>query len=109
MDRPWLAHYDPGVPGSIEYPDIPLSELLRRTARRYPRRAATLFHRRSFRYDDLDAAADRFAAGLIGLGIRPGERVSLLLPNVPQFIIAFFGVLRAGAIAVPTNLLYTPR
>lgn len=60
-------------------------------------------------YGDLDAAADRFAAGLRRIGVRPGDRVSLVLPNTPHFFVAFYGVLRAGGIVVQTNPLYTAR
>src|SRR5438094_170711 len=64
---------------------------------------------RSTTFRDLDAAVDRFAAGLRAIGVRPGDRVSLVLPNTPHFVVAFFAVLRAGAIVVQTNPLYTPR
>jgi long-chain acyl-CoA synthetase len=107
VDRPWLSHYDPGVPASIDYPQISLPELVSRTAGRYPDRVATVFRGRKLRYRDLDRAAAAFAAGLIDLGIQPGERVALMLPNVPQYVVAFFGALRAGAVVVPTNPLYT--
>src|SRR5207247_372368 len=60
-------------------------------------------------YRDLDAAVDRFAAGLRAIGVRSGDRVSLVLPNTPHFVVAFFAVLRAGGIVVQTNPLYTPR
>lgn len=107
MDRPWVAHYDPGVPAHIEYPDVSLPELLASTARRFPRRTATVFHGKKLSYGEIDARAGAFAAGLRRLGIGPGDRVALLLPNVPQYVIAFFGILRAGAVVVPTNPLYT--
>jgi long-chain acyl-CoA synthetase len=76
-------------------------------ARRHPRRPALYFFGRTVRYRELREAVDRFASALHRLGVRPGDRVALILPNCPQFAIAFFGVLRRGAIAVPHNPLYT--
>ena len=117
IERPWLAHYDPGVPHSLTYPAIPLPQLLRDTASRLPDAVATLFGGvvagrlldAPLTYAELDRLADRFAAGLQALGVRKGDRVALLLPNCPQFVIAFYGALRAGAVVVPCNPLYTPR
>src|ERR1700756_4158573 len=109
VDRPWLGSWPAGVPKSIEYPDIPVDELLRRAATKYTDRPALSFYGKTISYGELDAAADRFAAGLRKIGGRRGDRVSLVLPNTPHFIIAFFGVLRAGGVVVQTNPLYTPR
>src|SRR5438128_6769053 len=117
LDRPWLAHYDPGVPHSLTYPAIALPQLLRDTASRLPDAVATLFGGvvagrlldAPLTYAELDRLADRFAAGLQALGVRKGDRVALLLPNCPQVVIAFYGALRAGAVVVPCNPLYTPR
>src|SRR3989441_6407432 len=109
IDRPWLASWPAGVPKSIDYPDISVDELLRRAAKKYANRPAISFYGKSISYGELDAAADRFAAGLRKIGVRRGDRVSLVLPNTPHFIVAFFGVLRAGGIVVQTNPLYTAR
>jgi long-chain acyl-CoA synthetase len=114
-DRPWFAHYDPGVPRTLDYPAVPLHWFLADTAARHPRAIATVFGavvagrllEASLTYAELDGLADRFAAGLQSLGVRKGDRVALLLPNCPQFVIAFFGALRAGAVIVPCNPLYT--
>ncbi len=108
-ERPWFKHWPEGIPKHIEYPEIPVHELLRRTAKKYPDRTAIVFYGKRTSYAELDELADRFAAGLRGLGVKPGGRVSLMLPNVPHFLVAFFGVLRAGATVVQTNFLYTPR
>lgn len=107
MERPWTAHYDPGVRPTLDYPDITLPAFFDRTAERYPDRVATVFHDSRTRYGALKRQIDSFAAGLQTAGIGPGDRVAVMLPNVPQFVVAFFGVLRAGAIVVPTNPLYT--
>jgi len=109
IDRPWLASWPAGVPKSIDYPDISVDELLRRAAKKYANRPAISFYGKSISYGELDQAADRFAAGLRKIGVRRGDRVSLVLPNTPHFIVAFFGVLRAGGIVVQTNPLYTAR
>src|SRR3989475_5108104 len=107
--RPWHRHWPNDVPRSIDYPEIRVQELLRRSAEHHPDRIAATFYGKSMSYRDLDTAADRFAAGLRRIGVKPGERVSLALPNTPHFPIAFFGTLRAGGIVVQTNPLYTPR
>jgi len=107
--RPWHTHWPENVPKTIQYPEIPLSALLRDAARKWPDTAVSVFFGKRIRYRDLDGMADRFAAGLRRIGVRPGDRVSILMPNCPQFLIALFGVLRAGGIVVQTNPLYTPR
>jgi long-chain acyl-CoA synthetase len=107
--RPWLRFYQDAVPASIKYPDVPLHGLLEDSATRYPLRPALVFFDRTINYKELNAAADRFANGLIRLGLRKGDRVALVLPNCPQFVIAFYGTLKAGGVVVPTNPLYTER
>src|SRR5256712_5609307 len=109
LDRPWLGSWPEGVPKSIDYPEIPVHELLRRATKEFGGRPGITFYGQSISYRALGAAVDRFAAGLRGIGVLPGDLVSLVLPNTPHFIVAFFGVLRAGGIVVQTNPLYTPR
>ena len=107
--RPWTASYDPPVPRSLVYPRIPLTELLRDTARRHPAAVATIFFGAERTYSSLYRDVRAFAAGLQRLGVRKGDRVAIMLPNCPQFLIAFWGALEAGAVVVPTNPLYTAR
>ncbi len=109
MRRPWYDHYDEGVPREVEYPEVPLYELMRRTAQANPEKQALDFLGRRMSYGRLWEETRRFARALQDLGVKPGERVSIMLPNSPQFIIAFYGALLAGAVAVNTNPLYTPR
>src|SRR5437667_2673946 len=109
LERPWLGSWPEGVPKSIDYPEIPVHELLRRAAKEFGGRPAITFYGKSISYRDLDAAADRFAAGLRRIGVLPGDLVSLVLPNTPHFVVAFFAVLRTGGIVVQTNSLYTAR
>ena len=107
LERPWHKKWPKDVPKHIDYPNIPIPELLRRAAKAHPDWPAVSFYGKALRYRDLDAAVDRFAAGLRRIGVKPGDRVSLLLPNTPHFVIGFFGILRAGGIVTQTNPLYT--
>lgn len=100
VERPWLAHYEKGVPYTISVPRIPLHHLLRSSVRRFPRRAAIYFEGTRLSYRRLNHEANKFANALLGLGIGRGARVALLLPNIPQMVVGFFGVMKAGATAV---------
>jgi len=97
-ERPWLKHYEEGVPYTIGVPRIPLHHLLRSAVRRFPNRAALYFEGSQFSYRKLNHEANRFANALTALGIGKGARVVLYLPNIPQTVIAFFGVIKAGAV-----------
>jgi long-chain acyl-CoA synthetase len=105
-ESPWHAHYDPGVPRSVEVPPLTLPDLLAGAAREHPDAPAVLFYGRTIGYAELDGLASRFAAGLLGAGVKPGDRVVLVLPNVPQAVIGYYGALRAGAIVVLTNPIF---
>jgi len=107
MERPWFQHYDEGVPYSLEYPRMPIYRLLDETARRFPQRPLTRFFGRQMSYGVIKELSDRLAVAMRGLGIRPGDRVALLLPNFPGYLIAYYGLLKAGAVVVPLNPLYT--
>lgn len=103
---PWYDHYDPGVPTHLTYPETLLPDLLAQTAQRFPKRVATRFFQATLSYARLNELVDRCATGLRSLGVQQGDRVALVLPNCPQFVITFYAVLRLGAIVVPTNPLY---
>lgn len=107
--RPWHAHYDEGVPPDVDFEPLTLVDLFRRTASRFRDRPALIFLNCRLSFRGLEDQVDRFAAALVELGVQPGDRVAIQLPNLPQFVIAYFGTLVAGAIAVPTNPVYTPR
>jgi len=109
MERPWLKHYGAGIPASLPYPDIPLHHALRESASRFPARPALEFYGRHMTYQELEDVTSRFAAALVHLGIQKGDRVAVMLPNVPQALIAYFGALKAGACVVQTNPLYVGR
>lgn len=116
MDKPWQRMYEPGVPGDIEYPEgMVVTDILERAAARFPNNPATIFPvavgsrllAGRLTYRDLDTAANRFANALIQLGVQKGDRVALLFPNSPQFVIAYFGALKAGAVVIAFNPVYT--
>jgi len=108
-DRPWLKKYDTGVPQHIDYPNYPAYTLLEETAKKYPETPCTIFKGAKITYREMNDLTDRFAAGLSSLGIKKGDRVGIFMPNTPQFVIAFFAVIKLGAIAVATNPLYSGR
>jgi long-chain acyl-CoA synthetase len=105
--RPWTKHYDPGVPATLNYPDVTFHALLNDAAESYPDAVATIFFNKKRTYKSISDEAWRFANGLRKLGVKKGDRVAILLPNAPQFVVSFFGALRAGATVVPCNPLYT--
>jgi long-chain acyl-CoA synthetase len=107
-ERPWLNHYEPGVPYTIGIPSIPLHHLLRSAVRRFPLRAAIFFEGSILSYRCLNHEANRFANALQTLGVAKGARVVLLLPNTPQIVIGFYGTLKAGAVAVFVPPLIEP-
>ena len=108
--KPWLAHYDSDVAHSLApYPDKTLLDYLRLLARDHGDKPALLFKGASVSYGRLEAESDAFAAALVADGVRPGDRVALILPNCPQFFVAEFGVWKAGAITQPLNPTYSER
>src|SRR2546427_6600300 len=107
--RPWVRHYEQGVPAQLDIPDRPLTWLLDQTVSHHAGHTAFIYYGTKLSYAQLSSLANRFATGLQKLGIQKGDRVAMALPNIPQFPIAFYGALRAGAVVVPTNPLYTER
>lgn len=106
VEKPWLNFYEEGVPASITYPELTLGNVLKETARKFPSRPALVFYGKKMTYAELDALANRFANALIRLGVRKGDRVALMLPNIPQMVISFYGTFKTDAVAVATNPLY---
>lgn len=107
--RPWLKHYDYWVPAHMNYPRRPLHEILRLTASEVPDRPATAFLGAQLTFAQLKDQADKLATALARLGVVKNDRIGIMLPNCPQYLIAAFAVLRLGAIVVNINPLYTPR
>jgi long-chain acyl-CoA synthetase len=107
--RPWLRHYDYWVPPHMTYPTRPLHEILSTTAVEMPDAQATQFLGAALTYRDLKQRADRLSQALRRLGVGEGDRVGIMLPNCPQYIVAAFGTLRLGATVVNINPIYTAR
>lgn len=107
--RPWIASYAPGVPADLEPVSGSLVDIVEASARDYPDASALQFFGRETTYRELHSAIDRAAAGLKAMGVRAGDPVAIVLPNCPQHIVAFYAILRLGAVVVEHNPLYTPR
>ncbi|MEW6240032.1 MAG: long-chain fatty acid--CoA ligase [Chloroflexota bacterium] len=107
-DRPWVKNYDKGVPATIEYPSGPLFQFLEKSAQKYPDRACTIFKGAVVTYKEMNEITDRIAGALAKMGVKKGDRVGIFMPNTPQFVMAYFGILKAGGVVVATNPLYTP-
>lgn len=106
-ERVWLKHYDEGVPEHIEYPQVPLFYFLEEAARKYPDSPCTIFKGAVITYKEMSELTDRLAAALSRLGVKKGDRVGILMPNTPQFVLAYFAILKMGGVVVATNPLYT--
>ncbi len=117
MDKPWIKQYDEGVPDTIDYPRITLDQFLRSSADKHPDQVATIFGSTvgsrvmdaQLTYRQLDQLVNRFAAGLQQLGVKQGDRVMIMLPNSPQFIIAAYATWRIGGLVVCCNPIYVER
>lgn len=109
MSLPWVQHYDPGVPHEIDPPDRPVPWLLRQAAERAPEVTALTFFGRRFTYRALQEQAARLARALRDLGLRPGERLAIMLPNCPQLVLTYYAALHLGAVVVLMNPLFSPK
>ena len=101
--RPWLSHYDKDIPHTIPIPNQPLFRFLESAAEWAPRRTVTAFYGKTLNYRQLEAKVNQFARGLRELGVEPSDRVQIVLPNTPQFIIAYYAILKLGAVVVLSN------
>ncbi|HZK18505.1 MAG TPA: long-chain fatty acid--CoA ligase [Clostridia bacterium] len=108
-DLPWLYNYDSGVPHSMDYPEKPVVDLVKRHINNSPGRTAVLFFGKKISYGELGKAIDAFSFSLKKMGVKRGSKVALLLPNCPQYIIAYYAILSLGAVVVPVNPLNTER
>src|SRR6266511_5767169 len=115
-NRPWLANYPDGVPRSLApYPEKSLYSILEEAARRQPSAPAIAFWLpgapmgKTLTYRELLKQVEQFSGVLLSLGVHRGDRVGLLLPNCPQYVIAYYATLRIGAVVVGNNPLYTER
>mgnify|MGYP001811866246 CR=1 FL=1 len=108
-ERPWIDSYEPGVSPELDIPEYPLFHLLEESAAKYPENTALIFKGRNISFRELNELADAVAAGLAANGFKKGDRAVIYMVNMPQFVISFFGILKAGGIVIATNPLYTAR
>jgi len=108
-DKPWLSSYEKDVPKKLEYEEITLPAILEHTADRFPEKMAVLFQGYKFNFRELNDMVNRFAAALNEFGIKPGDSVAILLPNVIPCVVAYYAILKLGAIVVMNNPLYSDR
>jgi len=108
-NKPWFGSWPKDVPRNLEYPKVPLHEILEKTAKEHPEKAAIAYLEKEITYAELNSLSDKFAAALAALGVKKGDRVAVFLPNIPQFVIAYFGVLKAGAVLTAISPLHKER
>lgn len=107
--KPWLTHYAPGIPEAVDYEKITLPEFLARSTQRFPNKMALNFQGYACSFSQLSEMVDRFATALANFGVKQGDSVALLLPNVIPCVAAYYATLKIGAIAVMNNPLYSDR
>jgi len=108
-DKPWMTSYEKGVPATMEYEKICLPAILQRTADQFPDNMALLFQGYQITFRQLNDMVNRFAACLHGFGIKKGDSVAILLPNVIPCVVAYYAILKVGGITVMNNPLYSDR
>jgi len=108
VQRVWHQFYDEGVAPDPEFEDVTLVGTFARSVANHADRPALIFMNRTMTYRQLDDHVGRLTGALRALGIESGDRIAIQTPNVPQFVIAYYATLRLGAVAVPTNPIYTP-
>jgi long-chain acyl-CoA synthetase len=105
--HPWLAYYDKGVPRNINYPSVPIFHFLEESARRFPDQPCTIFKGAQISFREMDVITDKLAGALAGMGVKKGDRVGIFIPNTPQFVMVYFGILKAGGVVVAIDSRYT--
>jgi long-chain acyl-CoA synthetase len=106
MEKPWTKHYDADVPAHLKYPAEPLFWFLRQAANRFPSNTCTIFNDLCISYARMEQLSNRLAKRLVGMGLRKGDRVGLCMPNIPQFVMSFYAILKAGGVVVALNPMY---
>lgn len=109
MEKIWLKNYEEGVAHEVDYPDLTFYDILENNVKEDPEKAAFSFFGKVINYTLLKDYVDQFASALYELGVRKGTRVAIMLPNVPQYPIVHYAVIKLGGIIVPTNPLYVER
>jgi long-chain acyl-CoA synthetase len=108
-NKPWFSSYPQDVPRNLKYPEVPLHAILEKTAKEHPEKTALTYSETSITYAKLDMLSSRFAAALAALGVQKGDRVAIFLPNIPQFVITYYSVLKAGAVLTAISPLHKER
>jgi len=108
-EKPWFKFWPEGVPRNLDYPEVPLSDLLKTTAEKYPDNTAIVYFDREITYKELEHEVEKFATALADLGVKKGDKVALFLANMPQFVIAYYGAIKIGAIETAISPLYKER
>jgi long-chain acyl-CoA synthetase len=108
-DYVWLRSWPAQVPRMLKYPDVPLHEILRKVASEQGKKTAISFCNANTNYAELNEASDKFAASLSRLGVTKGDRIAIYLPNIPPFIISYFGVMKAGGVVTAISPLHRER
>ena len=108
-EKRWHKSYAPGVKKTLDYEKLTMSEALTRTAKRLPGHTALNYMGKKITFKELDGRVNQFARALMDLDVRPGDKVAVCLPNIPQVIIANMAIFRIEAVAVQNNPLYTER
>lgn len=106
--KPWFKRYDPGVPAEITIPAMSLVDLLAQSVEQFGDSTCIIHGGREWSYAELDSASNRIAHYLLGQGLKKGDRVGLFLPNTAEFVIGYYGILKAGGVVMALNPLYTP-
>jgi long-chain acyl-CoA synthetase len=108
-NKPWFRSWPKDVPKNLEYPKVPLHAFLEKTAKEHPEKAAIAYFEGETTYRELDLLSNQFAGALSAIGVKKGDRVAVFLPNIPQFIIAYFGILKVGAVLTAISPLHKER
>ncbi len=109
MEKPWLKFYDQGVPYHLDYPRRPLTYFLDEAATQFPENLAIIFQEARITYKQLAQKIRDLAAALLQLGLGPGEKVAIMLPNCPQYVVAYYAILKLGGMVVNVNPMYVER
>jgi long-chain acyl-CoA synthetase len=108
-NKSWFRLWPKDVSKNLEYPKVPLHAILEKTAKEHPEKTAIAYFEREITYAELDSLSNQFAGALAALGVKKGDRVAVFLPNIPQFVIAYFGALKAGAVSTTISPLHKER
>jgi len=106
-EKVWVKNYDEGVPSSIDYPEMNVYEFLDNSAKEFGSRTAIWFLKNKISYKKLKDLTDRLATALVNLGAKKGDVIAIMIPNFPQFIISYYGIIKAGCIATACSVLHT--